>query len=81
MSAMKEDSVLLLAVCNLGLLGMRCFAGMCAISCSSVPVSDERKMEHLPLFEYLDYSYTELGCRSEEEAVRLHRTLKKFILC
>ena len=81
---MKDGSLLLLVVYDHYTLAADGFVGMCALNCGSVPSGDERKMEHMPLFQFSDenrcQSFHELESRSEDIAVELCKLMKTFVV-
>ena len=79
---MKEKgSVLLLAMFDQDKIGKDDFAGMCIVSCNEIPFGDERKVEHLPLFEFADTSaMKELVDRIKDDAADFCKLMKEFIL-
>ena len=79
---MKEKgSVLLLAMFDQDKIGKDDFAGMCVVSCNEIPFGDERKVEHLPLFEFADTSaMKELVDRIKDDAADFCKLMKEFIL-
>ena len=82
-SEMKDGSLLLLVVYDHYTLAADGFVGMCALNCGSVPSGSERKMEHMPLFQFSDVqckSFQELESRSEDIAVELCKLMKTFVV-
>lgn len=80
---MKDGSLLLLVVYDHYTIGTDDFVGMCALNCGSVPSGSERKMEHLPLFQFTDVqckSLKELESRNEDVAVELCKLMKTFVV-
>lgn len=80
---MKDGSLLLLVVYDQYIFSSDEFVGMCALSCGSVPFGDERKVEHLPLFQFSDVrcqSLKELESRSEDVAIELCKLMKTLVV-
>lgn len=76
----KKGSVLLLAMFDQDRIGKDEFAGMCVISCTEIPTGDERKVEHLPLFEYLETpAMEELVDRTKDATSDFCKLMKEFV--
>ena len=76
----KKGSVLLLAMFDQDKIGKDDFAGMCVVSCTEIPVGDERKIEHLPLFEYYETpAFEELNDRTKDATADFCKLMKEFV--
>lgn len=73
--------MLLLAMFDQDKIGKDDFAGMCIVKCSDIPMGDERKVEHLPLFEYSDTpAMEELVARTKDATSGFCKLMKEFHL-
>ena len=76
----KKGSVLLLVMFDQDKIGKDDFAGMCIVSCTDIPVGDERKVEHLPLFEYYETpAMEELADRTKDGTSDFCKLMKEFL--
>ena len=77
----KKGSVLLLAMFDQDKIGKDDFAGMCVVSCTEIPVGDERKVEHLPLFGYNETpALKELVDRTKDPTSDFCKLMKEFLI-
>ncbi|XP_019853732.1 PREDICTED: protein unc-13 homolog D-like [Amphimedon queenslandica] len=83
-SLLKDGSILVLAVFDHDTFGRNDFAGLCALSCETIPVDHkgiEPKMEHLYLFHYeKTEAYKELELRHNADSLAhdFLKLMKKF---
>ena len=76
----EKGSVLLLAMFDQDKIGKDDYAGMCVVSCNEIPVGNERKVEHLPLFEYTETpALEELDDRSKDGTSDFLKLMKELL--